>query len=172
MIQTECRFTPQTCGAALERNNTATGDFDGDGEDKIAILYKRPYRAITLKNDKGWRDDSMTGDVNCRVYQWNANSNGGHFDYKETAKAYNKAELRDSATEFWSEAKVAGVIGLRTTAADLDGDGKSEIVTILLGYYHHKLWYSKANPAVAYGRYYPHIAVWTFNRSSIASQRQ
>ena len=144
------------------------GDFDADGKDEIAVLYKRPSRATALKDERGWRDGPVTGDINCMVYQWNANSR--NFVTDETAKAYNKEELIDSAFDMLPEARVAGVVGLRAAAADLDGDGKSEIVTLLLGYYHHKQWDAKIK-AYKLRRddfyVYPHLAVWTFNRGSI-----
>lgn len=53
---------------------------------------------------------------------------------------------------------------------DFDGDGKDEIVTLLLGSYHRKRWDA---PIKAYKyrddlfRVYPHLAVWTFHRGSI-----
>ena len=143
------------------------GDFDGDGRDEIAVLYKRPSYATALKNDKGWRSGPMVGDINCRVYSWNANRR--YFDYAETAKDYHYERLKDGAFDLLPEAWVSGVVGLRAAAADLDGDGKSEIATLLLGYVHHKQWDAKIK---AYSLRlddfyaYPHLAVWTFNRGS------
>ena len=145
----------------------AVGDFDADGKDEIAVLYKRPNYATALKNDKGWRSGPMVGDINCKVYQWNANRR--YFDTQETAKDYHYERLKDGAFDDLPEAWVSGVIGLRAVAADLDGDGKSEIATILLGYVHHKQWDAKIK---AYSLRlddfyaYPHLAVWTFNRGS------
>ena len=149
-------------------SDMVAGDFDGDGKKEIAVLYKRPSRATSLKNPKGWPDGPITGDVNCKIYAWNTEKRA--FDTAETAKAYNGEQLIDSAGNVQPTARVTGVVGLMATAADLDGDGKDEIVTILLGYYHSKHWDSKLNPAmVRIDNFYvyPHLAVWNFKRGSI-----
>ncbi|MBQ7665995.1 MAG: hypothetical protein IJS42_04700, partial [Synergistaceae bacterium] len=144
------------------------GDFDGDGTSEIALLFKISVRAESLKNEKGWPNGPMTGAIHCKIHKWNAEK--GVFDTAETAKAYNKEEYIDSAFNTVPSARVAGVIGLRAATADLDGDGKDEIVTLLLGYHHHKAWDSKFNPTclrIDNFSAYPHLAVWTFNNNSI-----
>ncbi len=113
----------------------------------------------------------MVGDVNCAVLQWNPDK--GSFDRTETAKDYTKYEIFDAT--YWgsagndSTAKVSGIVGLRATAADLDGDGKDEFVTLLFGYYHRKEWepwWRGYSFRADFFRVYPHLAVWTFNRGS------
>ena len=150
------------------------GDFDGDGTDEIALLFKIPNRsnAGNIKDAKGWPDGPMVGDIHCKILKWNAGR--GAYDIDETSQSYTQTDVTNGTTGIYSQATVSGVIGLRAAAADLDGDGKSEIVTLLLGYYHRKAWNSDNSflrLAYEFRRddfyAYPHLAVWTFNRGSI-----
>ena len=150
-------------------SDMTAGDFDGDGKDEIALLYKEPEKsnAANIKDERGWREGPMVGDIHCKVYQWNANT--GSFNSQETTKSYVKTDVENGTMDMYPYAKVSGVLGLRAAAADLDGDGKSEIVTLLLGYFHRKAWDSKIK-AYQFRRddfyAYPHLAVWTFDRGS------
>ena len=70
--------------------------------------------------------------------------------------------------EFWS-----GVAGLKAAAADLDGDGKDEIVTLLVGYYHMsardpswKIWSGHQRQFDMY----PYLAVRSCPRGMITPQ--
>ncbi|MBQ3458570.1 MAG: hypothetical protein IJG30_06390, partial [Synergistaceae bacterium] len=146
------------------------GDFDGDGTDEIALLFKISNRsdAQNIKDERGWPEGPMVGDIHCKIHKWNANK--GDFDTEETAQSYTKEDVANGTWDEFPYAKVSGVIGLRAATADLDGDGKDEIVTLLLGYVHRKEWDSKIK---FYQKRrddfyaYPHLAVWTFNRGSI-----
>ncbi len=149
-------------------SDMVAGDFDGDGISEIALFFKIARRATDLANKKGWDGGPMTGDIHCKIHKWNAEKRA--FDTAETAKDYHYEKLKDGAFDDLPEAWITGVAGLRAAAADLDGDGKDEIVTLLLGYVHHKQWDAKIK---AYSLRlddfyaYPHLAVWTFNRGSI-----
>ena len=140
----------------------AAGDFDGDGRKEIAILYKRPRRAENLKHHKGWPDGPIVGDVNCRIYQWNAKK--GAFDTAETAKDYHGEQIDANPGRAWPDdwTVVSGVVGLRAVAADLNGDGKDEIATVILGYCNRRKWnrgMRDRNFSV-----FPHLAVWRFDK--------
>ncbi|MBQ6772595.1 MAG: hypothetical protein IJP48_00880 [Synergistaceae bacterium] len=142
------------------------GDFDGDGTSEIALLFKIPVRAPSLANEKGWPNGPMTGAIHCKIHKWNAEKRD--FDTTETAKAYNKEELINGTFDLNPCAKVAGVAGLRAAAADLDGDGKDEIVTLLLGYFHRKVWNAEGQFPSREDEFcaYPHLTVWKFDNSS------
>ena len=160
-------------GSNLEEQpvaDMAVGDFDGDGRDEIAIPFKFSARSTTtnIKDDRGWPNGPMVGDIYCRVFQWNAAKQ--NFDLGQGIKSYTKEDVNNGVWAEFPYAKVSGVVGLRATAADLDGDGRDEIVTLLLGYVHRKAWDSKIKVYKFRGDdfyAYPHLAVWTFDKGSI-----
>ncbi|MCR5347308.1 MAG: hypothetical protein K6E38_05970 [Fretibacterium sp.] len=147
------------------------GDFDGDGKSEIAVLFKFTGRITDpadIKDARGWPDGPMGGDVYCRIYRWNAEKRAVEF-CGQGIKSYTQKDVNNGTWDEFPQATVSGILGLRAAAADLDGDGKDEIVTLLLGYYHRKAWDSKIKVYKLrrddfYA--YPHLAVWTFNRGS------
>lgn len=142
------------------------GDFNGDGKDEIAVIYKAVRKATEVEHEKGFRGLPRVGDVKCRVYEWSTTKK--NFNSDESSKTYDRTEMNNSGQ--YPDATVAAVVGLRAVAADLDGDGKSEIVTLLLGSYRYKSWdasYKLFSYREDQFSAYPHLAVWTFNRGSI-----
>ncbi|MBR1439026.1 MAG: hypothetical protein IJ587_10875, partial [Synergistaceae bacterium] len=147
-------------------SDMTAGDFNGDGKDEIAVIYKAVRKATEVEHEKGFRGLPRVGDVKCRVYEWSTTKKD--FNSDESSKTYDRTEMNNSGQ--YPDATVAAVVGLRAAAADLDGDGKSEIVTLLLGSYRYKSWdasYKTFDYREDQFSAYPHLAVWTFNRGSI-----
>ena len=147
----------------------AAGDFDRDGTSEIAVLYKLTDRRSDLKSNNGWPDGPAFGDICCKIYKWNAEKIA--FDTESTIKTYSEVDVGlglITPTIDMGAGHVTGFIGLRAVAADLDGDGKDEIVTLVLGYFHFKHWnwqtrgLSKFRQSHFYA--YPHLAVWKFDK--------
>ncbi|MBQ7733030.1 MAG: hypothetical protein IJT58_03315 [Synergistaceae bacterium] len=139
------------------------GDFDGDSISELAVLFKKPERAENLKEKTCWPGGPIVGNVHCRIHKWNAQKNA--FDTTETIKDYYKGTLRSVWHEAFAKTKVSGVIGLRAVAADLNGDGRDEIATILLGYF-HRLEGDSDDFHNEFIFIYPHLAVWKFDNNS------
>ena len=156
------------------------GDFDGDGKFEIAALYK----TLNREKDSDSKYDSngrLLGDVCVQIFKWDFSK--GAFTSQSSTKKYRHHRLKLAAVlggitgrgeeynwheEFWS-----GVVGLKAAAADLDGDGKDEIVTLLVGYYRMSAW----DPSwkIWTGRQeefdmYPYLAVWSCPRGLITPQ--
>ena len=156
------------------------GDFDGDGKFEVAAVYKK-IRRLTNSGSKHDTSGRVVGDVGVHVFKWDFNR--GTFEAQNSSKEYGFSKIvlaspLDALTgsgighnwnvEYWS-----GVVGLKAAAADIDGDGKDEIVTLLVGYYRMSAW----DPSwkIWTGRQeefgmYPYLAVWSCPRGLITPQ--
>ncbi len=134
------------------------GDFDGDGVDEIGIIYRE------AEMDEG----RNCGKINCAIYKWN--SQKASYDSETTQIDCSYYEYANwSGYKKWS-----GIAGLKAVAADLDGDGKDEIVTLLVGYYEFRQTTSqvKKYEGTIYRHqwlleYQPYLTRWYCEKSSI-----
>ena len=137
------------------------GDFDGDGTSEIAVFFKNVWRATGIKYPRGWSDGPKVGDIRCRVHKWNAQK--GAFDTAETVKDYHgekKYHHNFLLWELYDYSLATGVVGLRAVTADLNGDGRDEIATVILGYFHRRAWNGRGRDHRL--EVLPHLAVWKF----------
>ena len=125
----------------------AVGDFDGDKYNNEVALMINSRREI-------------------RLFVYRLTLSNGNLLLRSLG---DESGMQVYSTNLWAnyleEQPVTDMV-----AGDFDGDGKSEIVTLLLGYYHYKSWEAWFK-AFDYRQdrfsAYPHLAVWTFNRGSI-----
>ena len=164
------QFSPPTEASS----QVVAGDFDGDGKLEVAAVYK------TMKREKDseskYASGRLLGNVGIHVFKWDFSK--GTFDYKNSTKNYSYHNLDltsffGSWSQEWHQEHWSGVAGLKAAAADLDGDGKDEIVTLLIGWYGYDAW----DPAWKSwtGRQekfymYPYLAVWSCPRGLITPQ--
>ena len=167
------RFSPSKEASS----QVIAGDFDGDGKFEVAAVYKKIRRE---KSSDSGRDSGgrVVGDIGVHVFKWDFSR--GTFESQSSSKAYGHhrialigfgSDLTGSTSwhhEYWS-----GVAGLKAAAADLNGDGKDEIVTLLIGYYRMsawdpswKLWCGTQSEFDMY----PYLAVWSCPRGLITPQ--
>ena len=167
------RFNPSSEASS----QVVAGDFDGDGKFEVAAVYKRIRRE---KSSDSGRNSSgrVVGDVGIHVFKWDFNR--GTFESQSSTKAYGHhrialigfgSDLTGSTSwhkEYWS-----GVAGLKAAAADLDGDGKDEIVTLLIGSYRMSGWdpsWKVWTGTREEFEMYPYLAVWSCPRGLITPQ--
>lgn len=136
------------------------GDFDGDGKDEIAAVYKDDINDTAAKTD-----DIVMGKVNVLIYKWDDQQS--NFTSGRGSISYNYYQYHNALNyKEW-----AGVAGLRAVPADIDGDGKDEIVTLVVGYYERYDWYHNVlGGGSGYDDefwYYPYLTVWSCKRGTI-----
>ena len=101
------------------------GDFDGDGKTEFAAVY-RDLDGGDLNTDKGgYTFPGVSGRVRVAVHKWN----GSGFAKEETVQNYGYWTDTYSSNYMY---KAGGPIGLKAVAADLNGDGRSEVVVMRL----------------------------------------
>ncbi len=155
-----------------------TGDFGGDGKYEAAAVYKTIKREKDSES-KYYSGGRLVGDVCASVFKWDLNS--GTFASESSTKEYHYHKL-DTTGFFswlvggsnWHHEVWSGIAGVKAVAADLDGDGKDEIVTLLIGWYGHSAW----NPTWKISwkgkqddfEMYPYLAVWSCSKGLITPQ--
>lgn len=102
---------------------TVAGDFDGDGNKEIAVVYK---------DDSDEKSEYIFGQVCIKIFKWNKDS--GSFTTATQQRAVNY-----TADEGYERFYI-NFLGLKAVRADVNGEGRDGIVILLLGHEHFH-WY-------------------------------
>ena len=76
------------------------GDYDGDGQDEIAIVFRDTVHNTADKS----KEKTVIGNINVTIYKWNKN---GGYDSKNSNVSYNYYEYKNFL-HVWQYAGVAG----------------------------------------------------------------
>ena len=99
--------------------DVVAGDFDGDGQTELAVVYKT--NETNVKADvRSVADDEVRGSAALKIYKWT----NGAFKSAETVKDWNY----HSTSGYYTTQTVAW---LKPVAADIDGDGKHELAVFV-----------------------------------------
>ena len=134
------------------------GDYDGDGQDEIAVVFRDTVHNTADKS----KEKTVIGNINVTIYKWNKN---GGYDSKNSNVSYNYYEYKN----FLHVWQYAGVAGLRAVTADLEGDGKDEIVTLIVGFSQYLDTWSDQyiSGRTRKFQYYPYLINWYCDKGTI-----
>lgn len=166
--ETVCTYTGRMKRGYIESGvdyypsaETVAGDFDGDGNKEIAVVFK---------DDADDKNKSVFGRLNITVYKWNKDN--GSFDTATQARYVNyqhswSTPLGDYGyDEGYDE---VNLIGLKAVRADVNGEGRDGIVILLLGKW--KTWdhyvQTWSGTVRYYDRVYPYFTYVFFEPGTI-----
>ncbi|MBQ4419454.1 MAG: VCBS repeat-containing protein, partial [Synergistaceae bacterium] len=99
-------------------------DFNGDGRQEIAVVYKGHNEDLPSGLDSAL--PNTVGPVYVKLYQYSATRNDKLIESKSAAKKSFTSYTRHKT---YKDLMVLSDIGdIKAVAADVDGDGKSELV--------------------------------------------
>ncbi len=108
--------------------DVAVGDFDGDGRSEIAAVYKGYNEDIPDLHGRSELRNAC-GSLHVRIYKWNSNE-------RKFIEGDNVAVsvTSSSTTNESSKYNLSSLGNLRAVAADVDGDGKSELAILKINF--------------------------------------
>ncbi|MBQ7193017.1 MAG: hypothetical protein IJR98_01430 [Synergistaceae bacterium] len=129
--ETVCTYTGRMKRGYIENGadyypsaETVAGDFDGDGNTEIAVVFK---------DDADDKNESVFGRLNITVYKWNKDK--GSFDTATQARYVNYQNTTHEGGPSGDDTKSeeANIVGLKAVRADMNGEGRDGIAILLLG---------------------------------------
>ena len=118
---------------------TVAGDFDGDGKDEFAIVWRD-----TSPDDDQFKlpphDSSLfcgyTGKIHLRTYKWN----GSGFQTEEDVRVFDILGGRSDNDNRWNDIDLP--LGVKAAVGDFDGDGRDDIAVlrVMLQYTEHYIY--------------------------------
>ncbi|MBR2207274.1 MAG: hypothetical protein IJ859_00530 [Synergistaceae bacterium] len=108
--------------------DVAIGDFDGDGRNEIAAVYKGYNEDIPDLHGRSELRNAC-GSLHVKIYKWNSNE-------RKFIEGDNVAVsvTSSSTTKESSKYNLSSLGNLMAVAADVDGDGKSELAILKINF--------------------------------------
>ena len=134
----------------------AMADFDGDGLDEIAAVYKGFNESLP----KDIHDDlkNMIGALHVEIIKYDSTAKSNKIRKTSMTKSYSSWESQGMGF-----AKVKSLGDLRITPADIDGDGKSELAVLAI------TWATRfdreifGKNRIQRGEWSAHVDIFSFN---------
>ncbi|MBQ7217051.1 MAG: hypothetical protein IJS39_13830, partial [Synergistaceae bacterium] len=127
--------------------DTVAGDFDGDGNTEIAVVFK---------DDKPHSDDPdklVFGQLNITIFKWDSDS--GSFSKGANSIAVNYYNVY--SYNYFATYRV-NLLGLKAARADWNGEGKDGIAVLFFGHYSSEYEYDHGH--YDYEQVCPYFMYW------------
>ena len=108
----------------------AKGDFDGDGKKEFAVVFKDCISVTHNSNDAWW--SGLSGAIRILTHKWN----GTTFTHTESINTFDSSVLEEKNYR----CIIKATLGVKAVGADLDGNGRDEVVILRTGLRFDRFW--------------------------------
>lgn len=150
-------------------------DFDGDGRDEIAVIYKGyaeewsnySNTGKTISNNMKKNFGTFWGSIHVDMFKYDAT---GKTARKTNSATKNYSEASDDTsgtnTAIFNDYTLKSVGDLKAVAADIDGDGKYELAMLVVLWDARFTWYSIGRNDMNWGNWSSRLDIWSFSNDS------
>ena len=142
----------------------AMADFNGDGRDEIAVVYKGHNEGYTNSYAKDVHN--IIGLFHIDVYKYSPQKNPRIEKASSETKNYNNIKELGKDVNGYTD-MYTSIGDIKAAAADIDGDGKSELAVLVIKWEISFYKYLIGANDVTWGEWSSLLDIWSFSKSNL-----